>query len=380
MILGPKQHQTNMINIKTQQQIEDFTRGCCFYATGGGGDPLFGQRMLQEALDAGKNISIVDADEILEDAWTVCPYLMGPAPGPESKSLQEEKEKYGLSEEVVMNMPAAAVRLLLKREKIKLDAVIPLEMGGASTASAVATAAWFGVPVIDGDYEGRALPEITQMLSAIHNHPLFPLASCDAHGNEIIIERTINQKMSERFGKLIATGSFGLVGQATLLTQFGKVKHLLSMHTLSKAMTIGSILRNAREKRVGSVEEIMEVTGAKVVFNGCVTKRKAEIQDGYYVGDIFIEGSGSFKNNQLRVWFKNENILSWINGDAYIACPDLITMIDHTTFEPIINGKLEEGAKVIVFAIKAAQDFLTDLALHVLGPKHFGFDFQPKQF
>jgi DUF917 family protein len=33
---------------------------------------------------------------------------------------------------------------------------------------AVATAAWFNVPTIGGDYAGRALPEMTQRLPAIH--------------------------------------------------------------------------------------------------------------------------------------------------------------------------------------------------------------------
>lgn len=64
-----------MITITTNQQIEDFTRGCCFFATGGGGDPLFGQKMLREALDAGKQICIIDAKELPDEAWTICPYL-----------------------------------------------------------------------------------------------------------------------------------------------------------------------------------------------------------------------------------------------------------------------------------------------------------------
>ena len=73
----------DMTTIATDQQIEDFTRGCCFFATGGGGDPLFGQEMLREALDAGKEIRIIDVKEFSLDTWTICPYLMGPAPGPE---------------------------------------------------------------------------------------------------------------------------------------------------------------------------------------------------------------------------------------------------------------------------------------------------------
>src|SRR5262244_106852 len=103
-----------MITITTNQQVEDFTRGCCFFATGGGGDPLFGQEMLREALGAGREIRIVDVKEFSPDAWTLCPYLMGPAPGPESKDVTQAREDYGLTKEVVSNMSAAAARLLLQ--------------------------------------------------------------------------------------------------------------------------------------------------------------------------------------------------------------------------------------------------------------------------
>jgi DUF917 family protein len=53
-------------------------------------------------------------------------------------------------------------------------------------------------------------------------------------------------------------------------------------------------------------------------------------------------------------------------------------MIDLSTFEPIINGKLDEGTAVIVFGLSAPEAFKTSAALKVLGPKHFGFDFQAK--
>ncbi len=365
-----------MFNLTTQQHIEDFTRGCCFFATGGGGDPLFGQKMLREVLDAGKQINIIDVSELKEDAWTVCPYLMGAAPGPEVVALQQEKEKYGLTQEVILNMPMAAAQLLLKQQQVRLDAVIPLELGAAATASAVATAAMLDVPTVDGDFEGRALPEIAQMLPALNNYNLFPLASCDAYGNQIIIEKAINQQMTERMGKLIATASFSLVGQATLLMRLKHLKPVLLPQTLSKALAVGAALRQARE--TNSIQSIIELTQAKILFRGRVVKRQAEIKDGYYVGDIYIEGADSFKGDQLKIWFKNENILSWLNGNPYIACPDLITMIDQSDFEPVINGKLLEGTEVIVFGLQAPEAFRTSAALKVLEPKHFGFDFQAK--
>lgn len=90
-----------MITITTNQQIEDFTRGCCFFATGGGGDPLFGQQMLREALDAGKQIRIIDVKKLSDEAWTICPYLMGPAPGPETEEAKKARQDFGLTQEVI---------------------------------------------------------------------------------------------------------------------------------------------------------------------------------------------------------------------------------------------------------------------------------------
>jgi DUF917 family protein len=369
----------DMITIATNQQVEDFTRGCCFFATGGGGDPLFGQEMLREALDAGKEIRILDVKEFSLDAWTICPYLMGPAPGPESEEVRQARKDYGLTQEIVSNMPAAAAQLLLEQEHIKLSAVIPLELGAAATSSAVATAAWLGVPTIDGDYAGRALPEIAQVLPAINNVNLLPIASCDRYGNQVIITQTTGLQMTERLGKMIATASLGLVGQATLLKQLKEMKAFMLSNTLSKALSVGSALRKARAAKDRALQSVIDLTQAKLVFMGKVTECKAEVRDGYYLGHVNVDGVDYFKNSQFKMWVKNEIILSWINDEPCIACPDLITMIDHSTFEPVIIGKLSEGTNVIVFGMPAPECFRSPAAIQLLGPRHFGFDFQAKR-
>jgi DUF917 family protein len=313
------------------------------------------------------------------DAWTICPYLMGPAPGPESEAVRQARKDYGLTQEVVSNMPAAAAQLLLEQEHIKLGAVIPIELGAAATSSAVATAAWLGVPTIDGDYAGRALPEVAQILPAINDVDLLPIASCDRYGNQVIIKKTTGLGMTERLGKMIATASLGLVGQATLLKQLKEVKSSMLSNTLSKALSVGSALREARAAKDRALQSVIELTQAKLVFMGKVTERKAEVQDGYYLGHVIIDGFDHFKTTRFKIWVKNEMILSWLNDEPCIACPDLITMIDHSTFEPVIIGKLNEGTDVIVFGIPAPESFRSPAAMQLLGPRHFGFDFKAKR-
>jgi len=48
----------SVLKLMNQQDLEDFTNGCCFFGTGGGGNPEFGQKMLRDALDAGKEIKV----------------------------------------------------------------------------------------------------------------------------------------------------------------------------------------------------------------------------------------------------------------------------------------------------------------------------------
>jgi len=275
-------------------------------------------------------------------------------------------------------MPASAAQLLLHEQQISLGGVIPIELGGATTASAIATAAWLNVPTIDADYEGRAVPEITQIIPAIYNVNLLPIASSDAYGNQVIIKKTINDKMTERLGKAMAEASFGLVGQATLLTQIKQIRPYLVTHTLSKALKVGTALRKAREDKTNVIEKLAQLTQAKLLFTGQISKLNIKEKDGYTVGYIYINGIAKFKNNNFRIWIKNENILSWLNGKPYIACPDLITLIDHETYEPYITSQLKVGYSVMIFGIPSPQKMRSVAALKVLGPKHFGFQFVAK--
>ena len=66
-----------MTIIKTDQEILDFVRGCTFMGTGGGGDPRVGVAWLKAARDEGIEIALVAPTEIPDEAWTVCPFLMG---------------------------------------------------------------------------------------------------------------------------------------------------------------------------------------------------------------------------------------------------------------------------------------------------------------
>lgn len=368
-----------MVILSNNQDIEDFTIGCCFFGTGGGGPPIFGQRMLLDALNAGKEIKIIDANLIQDEQWIVTPYLMGTS-GPETEVQQKAKKAYGLNEIKVSNMPTAATRLLLEQHlpSISLSAVVSYEIGAAATAGAMATAAWLGVPIIDADYVGRSVPEVIQMLPVANDIDLCPIANADAYGNEAIIHASMNRQMTERIGKALASASFGLVGQATLLSQAKKLKPYMLPKTLTNALKVGQIIRKVAGSKSDLNDQLNRLIGSKIIFEGAISTFNGYEQDGYYVGDIFVDGENDFKNSQLKIWFKNENHIAWLDEKVYITSPDLISIIDESNGQPLTNSQLKTGLRIVIFGTPSHAQWRSGKALALLEPRYFGFDFPAK--
>lgn len=64
--------------------------------------------------------------------------------------------------------------------------------------------------VVDGDYTGRAIPEIQQTTPYIGGKILWPITNVDEWGNTAVIKKAVNYLMAERVGKLISAGAYGL--------------------------------------------------------------------------------------------------------------------------------------------------------------------------
>lgn len=363
------------LELKTEQDIIDFTIGCCFFGTGGGGDPLFGQQILREALESRKSIRIVDGNKLKDNPYTICPFLMGSS-GPVTAELQRAQTYYGLTKKTISNMSKEAASSLLKHSGVKLGAVVPIEIGGAATASAVATAAWLGVPVVDGDYAGgRALPEISQFLPAIHGLSYSPLYSVDAFNNQVCIFQATNSRMEERIGKLIAGASFGLAGQAALLRPYQEIESCIVRGTLTRAFMLGKAIRESKEKGEDIIIAIKNAANAKLILKGKIIGNKAEEKDNYYLGEQYIEGKDEYASLTAKIWFKNEYLQLWLNDKPFVTSPDFICVVSYPEGRPMINNQIKIGDEVAVFAVKAPEILTSQSALEFLGPRYFGFNF-----
>ena len=61
----------------SRQDLHDLARGAAFLGTGGGGDPWAGRLMVEAAMDAGKTVTLIDLDEVPDDALVIPTAMMG---------------------------------------------------------------------------------------------------------------------------------------------------------------------------------------------------------------------------------------------------------------------------------------------------------------
>ena len=361
--------------LKNEKQLRDFVRGCTFYGTGGGGSPVYGYEILAKALAEGVRIAAVDPTSIPEDSWTVCAYGMGSI-APRTAPVLQEMRSLGLERAKVGYKLMEAIRELEEPSKVRVEVIVPLEIGGANTPDPVATAAHMGIRVVDGDYSGgRAIPEIIQTGPHIAGKRMNPLASVDEWGNRVLIKDSVNNLVAEKIGKLVSILAYGnLAGNATYLLKGEEMKKLVTPGTVSRAARTGSVIREARERGREIAKEVARTTGGHVLFQGIISRKEDEDRDGYYWGSNELKGSGEFSGHVFRYWFKNETHLSWLDGKLHATSPDIICSINSTTGEPITNPASKAGDPVSLIGYRSEDRFRSEEALLVLGPRHFGVE------
>ncbi|MEM3191786.1 MAG: DUF917 domain-containing protein [Thermoplasmata archaeon] len=362
------------IELTTKTEIEDFVRGTTFYGTGGGGDPQRGLELLYADLKEKRKISFKDIEEIDDKGWSICPFLMGTI-APETDEIRKKKADFGFTEKVATNPLIDAVRELELYSKQDADVIVPIELGGGNTPGALDVAIRMNKILIDGDYSARAIPEIVQTAPHIHHKTVSPITAVDEYGDIVIIKKSTNNRVAERLGKLISEGAFGLAGEAGIMLKVSEMKKVVQPGTLSRSYEIGKAIRIAREKGENPVESAVLASNGYLIFEGVVTEKKWEDREGYMWGTHVFTGTGKFNKRKFKIWFKNENHISWLDDKPYVTSPDLIEVVRRKDAEPITNTNLAEGDEVSIIGMKANPLFRTDEGLKVLGPRYFGFDY-----
>lgn len=203
-----------------------------------------GLKLLYEDLENMGGISISKPSSIRDDAWVCTPFLMGSI-APRTPETLARMQRLGLTKRLGLadRILALSVLELEHYADVMVDAVVPIELGGGNTPGAVDVAMSLQKKVVNGDYAGRAIPQIDQITTYLADKPSHPSTYVDEWGNVSIVKTAVNYHLAEALGKMISVPAFGLVGGAGMLMEGREMKELVIANTLSECVLAGQTIR-----------------------------------------------------------------------------------------------------------------------------------------
>jgi DUF917 family protein len=364
--------QTRLQNL---QDCEDLLVGASWLATGGGGSIHDGLCELSGALEEGLSLGWVPPAEIPDNIWSLTVAVHG-AITPTSDQVRDEIGRLGMRRVEGNTWIPECIIGLEAYLGVDFACLVACEVGPGAFADALIAGARLGISVVDGDYSGRAAPEEMQATYCLHDKQRMVFASADPWGTRAIIEQAANVHMLERLAKNLAQAGFGVTAIATAPLLAGEMKEIIVQGTMSKSMRIGRALRSSRDAGSDLFQEALAAAEAWPLFEGEVIGWEIEDIDGYSFGRTLLKGARKFSGQELEIWFKNENQVSWLNGDPWVCSPDLLTLVEKETGRGVYNSQIRVGETLLAIGMKGHEGFRSVKGLALAGPQRFGFDFE----
>jgi hypothetical protein len=272
----------------------------------------------------------------------------------------------------------AAVRALEEDAGVKVEAIVPVEIGASNVPAPVGAALELGIPAVDGDYAGgRAIPEVPQTIPEVRTVPVCPMSFVTRWGDVVILKDTISTAMADRIGRQICVAARGGVGVSCYLLQVRQAKDLMASGTLTKALEVGRAIREAREEGTDPIAAACTEVGGRLLFVGEVTGSDIADEESFAfgLGSHELRGLAQFEGRAFKIWYKNEYHVSWLDGKPFVTSPDSLIMVRVADGEPGTSYDFSAGDQVAVVGRDAHREHRTPRGIELLGPRHFGFDF-----
>ncbi|WEK46368.1 MAG: DUF917 domain-containing protein [Candidatus Andeanibacterium colombiense] len=353
-----------MIRFERIEDLRDTARGAVLLGTGGGGDPYIGELFVGEQMRKGKCPMLIAPEDVADDAFVVCIGGIG-APTVLVEHLVSE---------------ALLLRLLARTEALfgrRVDALISAEIGGVNSIFPLALGAISGVPVVDADGSGRAVPQLEMTTYSIFGVRSTPALVMDELGNVVCLD-TISDRATDELVRPLVT-AMGSTAFGALYPMSGKqMRQSAVLGSITLSRRIGEAIRLGREAGDPFTQLLAYLNSfaersAHLVFDGKITDVERATKDGWHQATVEIRSMRD-EADVLTITIRNEYIAAYRNGRPIAMVPDLISILDRESAEPLTGEMLGYGQRVKVLALSADPMLRRPESLEVLGPRAFGLN------
>jgi DUF917 family protein len=407
------------MRILTKEDLQDYTIGSTILSTGGGGVAPSLERvgkMVDNVHDAGKKLKILDLDEVPDDAIIFSHVGTGGGVRSEmkekwffwSRARRQRDPKYSMDRAKVM-------REIIKhadREWCPLNTWSKLpeqdnsigtgtekgekrlaELAGGDPltelhfevspgfARLVCKHAMVDRPYIDATAAGsRAAPEIGQNCFNLGNVKPTPAVFGTTMGDLVVVEDVLCFQRLEEILEGISTYS-GASTRGIHQVSVQDMKKYAFPGVESLVMKVGKQVREATKKGKSTVDATLNALGDRgfKLFEGQIMNYWQDDKYGFIWGMAKILGTGDYEGHDLKIWYKNENHVTWLDGKPWVTSPDCINVVDPETGWGLANfwpAEWETGRPVTVLGVEIEQEWETPMGLKIFGPQHFRWDIE----
>lgn len=342
-------------------EIEDIALGAALLGSGGGGDPYIGKLMAIGAVKECGEVTMLDPEEVPDDALIVPIAMMG------APTVLCEKAINGGEYRALYDM----VRSFYGKD---VYAFMPIEAGGVNSMLPIAAAARIGIPLVDVDGMGRAFPELQMVTFTIGGVNATPMALTDEKGNTVIF-KTITNKWTEELARAVTMSCGGAVSVSMYAVDGRTLKKYGVRNIVSRSLRLGKALREIKKAEEKDTEKtFLSVTGGFKLFKGKIVDVLRETRGAFNFGRVVLEGIGECKGRSAYVEFQNENLMCSVDGKIVATVPDLIALVDTGTYVPVPTDALKYGKRVLVVGLECFPLWRTKEGLDLVGPRYFGLE------
>ncbi|MAZ44080.1 MAG: hypothetical protein CMF48_02755 [Legionellales bacterium] len=325
-----------------ETMVDKLCLGAAMLGSGGGGEPLIEQQVLENLFrTTKKTVKVIDVSMLANDALILPVCYMG------APSVMQE------------NLPCLNGFLdiirLTEEKYSKVAAISAGEIGGANALIPLIVSLVTDLPVVDGDLVGRAFPELSMSSANIGKDPLLPTAIIAGMKGECEVITTKDAFMLEETCRNICidNGSASALGLYPMSAKVFEKKAILG--SMSHAIQIGGLLS---EKKLP--------TDGELICSGYIRSIKSEISDGFLIGQIEVQSGKKIYSISLQ----NEYMALNHNKSIIAQAPEIISLIDAETYSPISSESVYFGQEVVLYVLPAPKIWKSKDALKLLNLDH----------
>jgi DUF917 family protein len=353
------------------QDLEDIVYGAAFLASGGGGPLSMG---LELAKLIAEPVQLINVEEVGADTWGAVAAGMGTKKAPPS---QRKAYQSVLRQNRSANPLGDSIQILIETFELlettlnkKFSYILPIETGAVNTLAPIAVAAQKKIPVVDGDGAGKAVPKLELTTYAASGIPVSPLTLSNlrsATDEEIktVLYANTPSLMEQLARNILSTEEFGNEAAIATHAMDGKTlqaKKPIIANTISRALEVGTTLRQAREGRKDPVKALLNFLNdssrsksqcAFELFRGTIELVEERIEEGFTWGSLTLKNA----QDTVHVMYQNENLIAWRDNKSnpMAIAPDSICYLKPDGTPLSIADNLTQGDELVLIGLKAPE-------------------------